>query len=436
MVLGMAAGFNKSEAQPHALSDAYKAYFLGVLTLTYTFNFIDRTIFSILIPPIKAELELSDTQLGLVGGIAFALFYSTLGLPIAKWADRGNRVNIITLCLSVWSAMTAAGALVMNFWHLLAVRIGVAIGEAGGTPPAHSIIGDLYEPRRRTTAVSIYQIGAPLGGALGLIVGGWAAENFGWRNALLIVGLPGLLLALLLRATLREPPRGLSEVKATDGKASTIPGVARLLWARRTYRYMITGTAFTSIASYAHIQWTPAFLVRSHELGLSTIGFLLGAFSLVGGVLGVAAGGYLSDRLAERDPKWWMLTPGFGILIGLPFAVAALLLTDITWVLVCLFIPSLTTAIYPGPTFATAQKLVGVKMRAMAVAFSLFVITMVGLGIGPLLVGGISDLLSATYGEDSLRVSLLWIQVLKLISGCFYILAASSIAADLKRAPD
>ena len=431
----MATGVHLAGSKP-AYSDNYKAYFVGLLAVTYTFNFVDRTIFSILIPPIKADLGLSDFELGLVGGVAFALFYSTLGLPIAKWADRSNRVNIITLCLVVWSAMTAAGAMVVNFWQLLAVRVGVAIGEAGGTPPSHSIIGDLYEPRRRTTAVSIYQVGAPVGGALGLILGGWAAENFGWRNAFLIVGIPGVLLALLVRFTLREPPRGMSDNKEATGEASTVAGVARLLWERPTYRHMIAATALTAIAAYAHIQWTPAFLVRSHGLSLTYIGLFLGSFGLVGGVIGVTAGGYLSDRLADRDPKWWMWTPGIGILVGLPFSVAALMLTDITQVLICLLIPSLTTSIYPGPVYSTAQKLVGAKMRAMAVAFSLFIVTIVGLGIGPVLVGGISDLLEAQYGRESLRLSLLSIQGLKLWSAVHFILAAKSLAADLKRAPD
>lgn len=432
----MAVAEETKAGEASLFSPVYRTYMLGLLVFVYAFNFVDRNILAILLPQIKDELQLADWQLGFTGGIAFALFYTAVGLPIAKWADRGNRAGIISLAVAVWSLMTATGFFVQNFYHLVAARIGVGIGEAGCSPPANSIISDVYPPERRATATAIYYAGAPLGGFLGLFIGGWAAQNYGWREAFLVVGLPGFLLALLVKLTLREPPRGMVAGRPATGEASTISGVVKLLWSRPTFRHLAFAAALSAFAGYGHTLWTPSFLVRSHGMSLVEIGTWLGLFSLIGGTTGMIAGGVISDRLAKRDPRWWAWLPGLSIVIGLPFAVAAYLLATPWLVLACLFVPGLTANVYPGPTYSTVQGMVGIKMRAVAMAFVLFIINLIGLGLGPLGLGIMSDVLQSTFGSESLRYTLLFSLIFKLWSAVHFALAARTIVADLARAPD
>lgn len=420
-----------------AFTPGYRRYMLGLLVGVFAFNFIDRNILSVLLPQIKAELELSDLQLGLIGGIAFALFYSTAGLPMARLADRVNRVNIIGLAIALWSVMTAVGGLATSFVYLMLSRVGVGIGEAGCTPPAHSILSDVYEPERRATALSIYSAGAPIGGFVGLLVGGWVAEWYGWRTAMMVVGLPGLLLALVVKLTLREPPRGLVEKRATEEPTPSVFGVIRLLGSRPTFRHLALGASLSAFAGYGNILWLPSYLHRSIGMGIGEIGTWLSFMGLIAGTTGMIAGGAISDRLARRNPAWWMWFPAASIVVGVPFGAAAFLLSSKWIVLACLTVPGLTANIYPGPTYSTVQGMVGLRMRAVAIAFILFFINLIGLGIGPFVVGALSDWFQTLFGNESLRYSLLIILTcFKSWSAVHFYLAGRTVAADLARAPE
>ncbi|MGE0385126.1 MAG: spinster family MFS transporter [Gammaproteobacteria bacterium] len=426
-------------AEPTAqerFSPGYRAYVLGILLVAYILNFIDRSIFGVLLPQIKAELALHDWQLGVLGGMAFALFYATVGLPIARWADRGHRVNIITLAIIVWSAMTALCGAAASFVQLFLFRAGVGVGEAGATPPSHSIIGDIYPPERRASAMGIYAIGVFAGGALGLFIGGWLAQLYGWRVAFLAVGLPGVLVALLVKLTVREPPRGLSEGRVADaGAHATVWETMRLVWSRPTFRNIAFGKGLISIIIYSNQIWVPSFLSRSHGLELSQIGTALGAVTLAAGMAGVVIGGFLSDWLGKRDPRWWMWLTAVANMLTLPFAIAAYLVSDLWLALACLFVPTVTIGFNTAPGFSITQRLVGLRMRAMVSAILLFIISLIGSGIGPFLVGLASDALTHTYGVESLRYALVAAQGFVVWSCWHYYLAGRTVAADLARAP-
>ncbi len=265
-------------------SSAYANYVLGVLFLVYVFNFIDRQILSILLEDIKQDLGVSDTAMGFLTGIAFALFYTVAGIPIARWADVGVRRSIIALGLVIWSAMTAMSGLVRSFGELVAARIGVGIGEAAGSPPAHSLIADYFPPERRATAFSIYNMGINVGIMFGFFAGGWINEYFGWRQAFLVVGLPGVALALVVRFTIREPERGATEPMASDEDAEPPMVVFRFLWSLRSFRHLAIAGGLQAFAAYGFIQWAPTFLRRVHELGSGEAGTYLGLIIGLGGI--------------------------------------------------------------------------------------------------------------------------------------------------------
>lgn len=306
-------------------SPAARRYALGVLVAVYTFNFIDRQILSILLQPIKVDLDLSDSQLGLLVGVAFALFYATLGIPIARFADRGNRRNLIALALAIWSGMTTLSGLAQNFWHLLVARIGVGVGEAGCSPPAHSMLADYYPVNRRSTALGVYSLGIPVGIMFGFIAGGWMNELFGWRAAFFVVGVPGLILALLVRFTVREPVRGMSDGQAVSGD---LPGVAETfahLWRKRAFRHLAFGAALTAFVGYSVVSWVPAFLIRSHGMQTGEAGSYLGIILGIPGGIGIALGGYLADRFGARDRRWYLWIVTVSLLVALPFSLGVFL---------------------------------------------------------------------------------------------------------------
>ena len=290
-----------SQEQHGVFSPAVRNYALGVLVVVYTFNFIDRQILSILLEPIKQDLGLSDSALGMLTGFAFALFYATLGIPIARFADRSNRRNLIAWALAIWSAMTAVSGLAQNFWHLLLARIGVGVGEAGCSPPAHSMLADYFPTENRATALGIYSLGIPFGILFGFIAGGWLNEFFGWRVAFFIVGVPGLLLAILVRFTLREPPRGMAEGRVADEEQPTIMETFRFLWSKRAFRHMAVGGGLTAFVGYGVITWVPSFLIRSYGMSTGDVGTYLGLILGIPGGIGIALGGYLADRYGARD---------------------------------------------------------------------------------------------------------------------------------------
>ena len=413
-----------------------RRYVLGILLVVYTFNFIDRQILSILLESIKKDLLLTDQALGFLAGFAFAAFYATLGMPMALWADRGNRRNLIAVALALWSAMTAACGLAQNFVHLALARVGVGIGEAGCSPPSHSIISDYYPAHQRATAIGIYALGIPLGVMFGLFVGGRINELFGWRQAFFLVGLPGLALALLVRFTIPEPRRGLSDARADRGEQPGIMETLRFLRRRPAFLHLSFGAALACFIGYGFIMWFPSFLIRSHHMKTSDVGLWLGLLIGVVGGLSMYVGGVLADRFSTRDTRWsaWIVT--VANLIGLPFGVAAYLVDNPYWALV-LFIPPVVAAnFWQATTLAQAQSIVRLRMRAQTSAILLFIANIIGLGAGPWAIGAVSDLLAPRYGADSLRYSLLGFSVIGLGVAWHFYQAGKYLQADLARADD
>jgi MFS family permease len=414
-----------------AVSEGYRRYVLGLLFVVYVVNFVDRSILNILLEPIKREFHPSDTALGFLSGVAFAIFYATLGIPIARWADRGVRRDIIALSLFVWSGMTALCGLARTFPQLVAARIGVGIGEAGCSPPAHSILSDYYPPERRGTAFAIYALGIPVGTAFGFFAGGWMAETLGWRSAFMLVGLPGIALALIAWLTLREPPRGHSEAVRDVGAPPAPLAVMREMWRIATFRHLAAAAALHAFVGYGVATWNAGFLVRSHGMSIGAIGSWLAGIAIVGGGLGTFLGGYLTDRLRTRDVRWSLWVPGISTLLAVPFAVFFYLWPDVRVVLPLGVVPVLFGAMYLGPTFAITQALAPLRMRAVASAFLLFLLNLIGMGLGPWMVGIGSDLLEPRLEEESLRGALVLTVLFNLWSGLHYFIGARTLRADL-----
>ncbi|MGD9660401.1 MAG: spinster family MFS transporter [Porticoccaceae bacterium] len=387
----------------------YRYYVLGVLTMTYMFNFVDRQILSILQEPIKNELQLSDTQLGLLTGFAFAVFYIVLGLPIARWADQGIRRNIVAYALGLWSLMTAVCGMAQNFVHLLLARMGVGVGEAGCSPPSHSMISDIFPIRERATALATYNSGVNIGMLVGFLLGGWIHEFFGWRVALLAVGLPGVILALVIRYTVAEPVRD-PVPRNTDQSAEKHPSFKEtllLLWSRKTFRYMVMAGSLSSYSAYCLFSWMPSFLMRSYDLGTGLVGTWLSISIGIGGAIGTFAIGYIADRFGSRDARWypWVVALVFGL--SLPFVVFMLLSDSSSHSLLLFIFPAAILASYLAPLITVTHSLVKVRMRAVSSAVVLLMVNLIGLGLGPVMVGALSDYMVPVFGVESLRYALL-----------------------------
>jgi MFS family permease len=419
-----------------AVAAPYKAYVVVILLVTYAVNYMDRTVLAAVLPSIKAEFQLADWQLGVLTGSAFAVVYALMGLKIAQWADRGSRVRIITIAIVAWSVMTAAGGLARSYLQLLLTRIGVAVGEAGSTPPSHSIISDYYGPGQRGSAIAVYSVAPLLGTSLAYWLGGWIAGDLGWRTALIALGLPGLALALLVRLTVREPSRGFAERRIAQIEAPALPDMARFLWSRKSYVHAAAGIWIVAVASIAMQMWLPSFLQRSQGMTLPEIGRVLGAITLAGSVIGMIGGGLLAEWLGRRDRRWWLWTPALLMLLLLPFTAMAFVSQSRPVVLAGIFALQLLCSVYSPPTYSTGQQLVGLRMRAMASAFLLAGVSLFGLGLGPLLVGAISDLFGDRFGQDSLRWALLTLLVLPIWSIYHYWLSGRHLPLDLARVPD
>jgi MFS family permease len=404
-----------------------------MLLLIYVFNFVDRSILAILLEPIRQEFNPSDTALGILSGIAFAVIYSTLGIPIAIWADRGSRKTIISLSLLVWSGMTAVCGLVTSFWQLVFARIGVGVGEAGCSPPAHSMISDYFPPEQRGRAFGIYSLGIPIGASFGLLAGGWINELFDWRTAFLVVGLPGVLLAIVSQTTLREPVRGASEGLVAAGDAPRALEVARVMWSRRSFRHLALAGALHALVGYGVGAFNAAFLMRSHGMGTGEIGTWLAGIGIVAGSFGTYYGGALADRLAPRDERWNVWVPAVALLLALPFSFGFYLLPNKYMALVSAIPPAVLGAMYLGPTFKTTQALAELRMRAVASAVLLFIMNLIGMGLGPVAVGVASDVLlrAGDLGDESLRFALLSVTLVNVWATLHYLAAARTLRADL-----
>jgi MFS family permease len=405
---------------------------LAILLLAYIFNFIDRQIIGVLAVPIKKQLALSDTQLSLMGGIAFALFYSGLAIPIAWLADRKSRVNIIAASVALWSLFTAVCGLAQNFWHLFLARMGVGIGEAGGVAPSYALISDFYPRERRARALAIFSLGIPIGSALGVFFGGWIATHLDWRSAFIIVGLAGLPAALAVRLFIPEPVRG--GFDSADGSASEpappFLAVAKALARRPSFWLLSFGAASGSILGYGLIFWLPSFFTRSFGLELAEVGWFYGSIVLVGGVAGTWLGGWFGDRVGAGNPGAYALVPAVCFMIAAPVFAAGLFAPSLSigWILFA--IGQMLALAWLGPVIAAVQHIVPSNMRATASASFLFINNLIGIGFGIFFLGFMSDAMEAAHGEDSLRFSILYGLGFYVVSALIYFAASRRLKKD------
>ncbi len=424
-----------SESPQPLFTANYTKYVLGVLVVVYVFNFIDRQILAILAPAIKDELGLSDTQIGALSGVAFGIFYATLGIPIARLADKYSRVNIISICLVIWSMMTALSGLATSFWQLLVARIGVGIGEAGGSPPSHSLLADYFPADKRATALGVYALGIPVGILFGNLAGGWISEFFGWRYAFFVVGIPGVLLAVLLKLSVKEPPRGYSEGNVSKVDNVPFSEVVKTMWGFRSFRHLSLGAATQAFVGYGSIAWMPSFLVRTHDMSYGEVGTALGLIIGIFGGLGTFFGGYLGDRLGKENVRWYMLVPAIGFLVTVPFGFLVFSVDSLMLALLFYTVPAFLVNLYTGPTFGMTQSLAPLAMRASASALLLFILNIIGLVLGPTTVGIISDLLQSgaqMNDVDALKYALLMCNFVYLISFINYWMASRHLEKDLR----
>jgi MFS family permease len=408
-------------------------YVLAMLTLVYVFNFIDRQLLVILQESIKKELRLSDTQLGLLSGFTFAIFYVTLGIPIARFADKTNRRNTVALSLGLWSLMTACSGLVRNFFQLLMARIGVGVGEAGGSPPAHAMISDYFPVEKRSTALSIYSTGIYFGVLVGYLMGGYLNQHLGWRTAFFVLGIPGIFFSGLFFITIKEPRRGATDSNA--GATTESPPffqVLRLLYSKKTFVFLCMATALHVFCLYGLMNWAPSFLARIHGMKSSEIGALLGPILGFGGAIGSFAGGWLTDHFGKRNKQLYMKIPAYAILLSILFVSGFLFLKNPYISVSCLGFTAFLQSMYLGPSIAISHGLVPASMRALTSAILFLVLNLIGLGFGPLVVGIFSDSLKPSLGVESLRWAMSIVLVVSLVSATLFFVTAKKMAVDIK----
>jgi len=444
-----APAFEAKATDAQGTTAQYRAFVLFILVLVYTFNFIDRQIVGILAVPIKAELGLTDTQLSLMGGLAFALFYTFLGIPIAWLADRKSRVWIMTVALSVWSAMTALCGLAQNFMQLFMARLGVGVGEAGGVAPAYSLIADYFPPSQRARAMSVYSFGIPIGSALGILLGGVLTSFLDWRSAFIIVGVGGLLLAPVLRLTVREPKRGGLDRATAKVDPAPVMDVVRALLSKPSFWGLSLGAASSSMMGYGLIFWLPSFFVRSYGAELPQFFAWLPAFMLpenpkpvlyaayfyaglllIGGTAGVWLGGALADKYGPDKRSAYALVPAFAFLATIPFYLAGVLTKSLVVAFFVLLVPTALSLVWLGPVITAFQHLVQPNMRATASAIFLFINNLIGIGLGNLVIGALSDELKARFAEESLRYAILSGTVFYVIAATLFIVTAPRLTRD------
>lgn len=415
----------------------YRWYVIAVLAAVYAFNTMDRNLLSILQEPIRQELHLSDAQLGSLTGLAFAVFYATLALPIARLADRSNRVVVAATALATWSLMTAACGAASGFVSLLILRMGVGVGEAGGYPPSASILSDYFARDRRATALAIFGVGAPIGGALGLLLGGGINQIYGWRTAFFVVGALGLVFAPIVLLTVREPRRGAAESAHDAGLAETpvtFAEVVRVIFRLKSYRLLLLGNCLHGFVLYSVASWNPPFYARVFHLSTGEIALRLGVLAGVCGALGTLLGGNAADWLGRRNERWHAWVVGFAALALVPATLGQYLVQDAGVSLALAAAPYFLFNVFVGPTIAMSQSLVLPNMRATTAAVTLMTYNIIGLGLGPFLTGVISDRYNAAgAGAESVRYALVTVVGLELVAATIYFLAGRYFAADLSR---
>lgn len=400
---------------------------LAFLLIAYIFNFLDRQILGILLEPIKEDLKFTDSELGILTGPAFALVYSLFGIPLAIAADRTSRSGVVTASLVAWSGFTALCGTASSFTQLFLFRLGVGLGEAGGVAPSYALIADRFPAARRGRAMAIFSLGVPIGLGLGAILGSWIASTFDWRTAFITMGLAGLLLAPLFKFVVRDPPRSPGTSAPTFRQlGAAFPIVAR----KPSFWLMAFAASLSSLCGYGLATWVASILIRSFGMSLMGAGQFLGSLLLIGGTLGVFMGGWLADRLGANDRRWYAWLPAVAWLITAPLYAAGLMSDDLTIVWLLLLLPNALNILWLGPVTTAVQHLVAPQMRATASGAFLLINNLIGLGVGPYLIGRISDGLREAYGVDSLRMAALAVLVFYLIAAFLMYLASRKLAAD------
>lgn len=414
-------------------SAGYRSYVLCILTLTYVVNYLDRQILGILLPYIQKEFVMDDFQAGLLSGTVFAAIYATLSVPFATFADRMNRRNIIAASLFTFSLMTVISGYTTRIWQLVATRFFTGIGEAGTGPAINSMIADLYPPQKRAGALSFYSAGLNIGLLFGFFGGSWMLQHYGWRSAFIASGAPGLLLVILLLATVREPVRGMVDRIADTDATPSLWEVVRFLWTQRSFRWIAFGCSMSAFGGYANLYFVPKFLIVSHGMTPVQVGIALSLLTGIGGAAGTYLSGVLADRFGKRDVNWYMYVPIIASFLAIPCGPVFLLVPSTAIALVAAIGPSLTGASYLGPSYAMAQGMVPLRMRAQTVGILLFVLNMIALGLGPATVGLVSVLLKPSLGEDSLRYALM-VGIFTTLTGAYcYWRATRTLKSDLAR---
>jgi len=405
---------------------------LGVLLVVYLVNFMDRQVFAVLQEEFRTDLNLSDSQLALLGGTAFALFYATLGIPIAILADRTNRGRLIAAACVVWSVFTALSGMASNFIQMLLARIGVASGEAGGVSPSYSVLSDYFPPSKRAFAIGLFSVGAPLGLTAGSALGAFIADALSWRWAFVLVGLPGVLLALVLLVLVKEPKRGVFDTEALRAQKANALGALKLVFTTPSLRLFTMAAAVTSFAGYSLYQWAPSFLIRSQGMTLEEVGAGLSPLFALG-LVGSVAGGWIADRIGPERPEAYGIIPGITLALTVPFFIGGLMVRDGGMSLLFFAIPLLLSYAWIGPGLAATQTLTPPASRAAVAAIIGFFNNLIGIGLGPLAVGALSDFLRNTHSEsEALRLALMAGSSAFAVAALLFVLAGYALKRDLK----
>lgn len=416
-------------------SAAAKLYTLVIMGLVTALAMMDRNILNILLTPIKQEIGASDTAMGLLTGTAFAFFYATAAIPMARLVDTRNRRNILALSLSFWSVATALCGLAANYWHLLLARIGVAAGEASSNPAIMSIISDHYPPSRRATAIGATLIGTGVGVMFGSMFGGYLADELGWRTAFVVVGLPGALVALLMWLTVPEPVRGASEGGLKpDPDSDTVWKTVRYLARIPSFTYITLAKSFVQIATQASLIWFPTYLVRVHGFTLTETGFYYGVAIALATICAALVGGPIADRLARRGTAWYLRFAILAVLLAAPSAVALSFTTSPAVAVALVFAYGFTASLNNTPSMAAALAIVRPRMRGFMTAVVNFIFNLIGAGLGGLIVGLFNDMLAPRYGDEAIRYSLLLMPVMLIAAAAFYFLGSLVVEKDVQKA--
>jgi predicted MFS family arabinose efflux permease len=420
-----------------ATSTAYRNYVLFILVLVNTVNFVDRQAISVLAPSIQKEFGVSNTMLGLVMGIAFTAFYATLGFPVARMLDRRRRSSMLAAVLAIWSGMTALCGAAANFGMLFLFRVGVGIGEAGAGPASHSLISDYFRKIQRPAAIGFFSLGVPLGNFLGIYLGGLLVAELGWRQTFIALGLPGLLLALVVWLTVREPARGGMDDPADLARLRAEEDIPLLhsvkhLWASPTFRIMSYSAAPSALCGYGMNMWMPLFLERVHMLQPADYRLLLGAGIGIGGGLGAMLGGIITAKAAVRDPRAFLALPALNMAVFAAALLLAVWSTSLPLVYAGVFVAAFTQFYLMGPFFAVVQRLAPLRGRAVATAFFFFILATVGIGIGPFYVGVMNDLFRGTYGDaQGLQFALMTLPAISLAAAAIAWFGRNAVLRDL-----